>query len=169
MNAEVEPRIAAIVATVEQDRKRMGVLSTGEQIAVALVLDRSELFPHGIYTILEAIERLGPDWTRAALRVQRAPIFSNSLVRPGGAFLPSRPLDKSSGARSRPSRMARSATLALVLEGREHDGTIVRNGQRRMGNLIPMVLVQLCAAANMQDRRLRGSAETADRIVRNVP
>ena len=30
-----------------------------------------ELFPHGGYTMLEAVERLGPDWTRAALRVQR--------------------------------------------------------------------------------------------------
>jgi hypothetical protein len=39
------------------------VFSTGERIAVALVLDRSELFPLGGYTMLEAIERLGPDWT----------------------------------------------------------------------------------------------------------
>jgi hypothetical protein len=47
------------------------VFSTGERIAVALVLDRSELFPLGGYTMLEAIERLGPDWTHAALKVQR--------------------------------------------------------------------------------------------------
>jgi hypothetical protein len=71
MNAEVERRIAAIVADVEKDEKRIVVFSTGEQIAAALVLDRSELFPHGGYTMLEAIERLGPDWTHAALRVQR--------------------------------------------------------------------------------------------------
>jgi urease accessory protein UreE len=71
MNAEVERRIAALVAEVEKNQKRIRMFSTGEQIAVALVLDRSELFPHGGYTMLEAVERLGPNWTRAALLVQR--------------------------------------------------------------------------------------------------
>lgn len=71
MNAEVERRIAALVAEVEKNHKRIRMFSTGEQIAVALVLDRSELFPHGGYTILEAVERLGPNWLRAALLVQR--------------------------------------------------------------------------------------------------
>lgn len=71
MNAEVERRIAALVAEVEKNHKRTRMFSTGEQIAVALVLDRSELFPHGGYTILEAVERLGPNWLRAALLVQR--------------------------------------------------------------------------------------------------
>ena len=66
-----EPRIAAMVAQVEKDAKRIRVFSTGEQIANALVLDRTELFPNGGYTMLEAVERLGPDWTRAALREQR--------------------------------------------------------------------------------------------------
>jgi hypothetical protein len=72
MNAEVERRIAALVAEVEKNHNRIRMFSTGEQIAVALVLDRSELFPHGGYTILEAVERLGPNWTRAALLVQRS-------------------------------------------------------------------------------------------------
>jgi len=71
MSAEIERRIAAMVAEVERDQKRLRVFSTGEQIAVALVLDRSELFPLGGYTILEAVERLGADWIRAALKVQR--------------------------------------------------------------------------------------------------
>jgi hypothetical protein len=71
MSAEVERRIAAMVAKVEKDQKRIRVFSTGEQIPVALVLDRSELFPHGGYTMLKAVERLGSDWTRAALKVQR--------------------------------------------------------------------------------------------------
>jgi hypothetical protein len=60
MGAEVEQRIAAMVAQVEKDAKHIGVFSTGEQIAIALVLDRSELFPHGGYTMLEAVERLDP-------------------------------------------------------------------------------------------------------------
>jgi len=71
MSTEVERRIAALVAQVEKDEKRIGVFSTGEQIAIALVLDRSELFPLGGYTMLEAIERLGPEWTLAAFKVQR--------------------------------------------------------------------------------------------------
>ena len=71
MNAELERRIAALVAEVEKNQQRIRIFSTGEQIAVALVLDRSELFPHGGYTMLEAVERLRPDWTRAALLVQR--------------------------------------------------------------------------------------------------
>jgi hypothetical protein len=71
MSSEIERRIAAMVAAVEKDGRRIGVYSTGEQIAVALVLDRSDLFPHGGYTILEAVERLGSEWTRAALQVQR--------------------------------------------------------------------------------------------------
>jgi hypothetical protein len=72
MNAEVERRIAALVAEVEKNHKRIRFFSTGEQIAVALVLDRSELFPHRGYTMLEAVERLGPNWTRAALLLQRS-------------------------------------------------------------------------------------------------
>ena len=71
MSAEIERRIAAMVAMVAKDTHHMGVLSTGEQIAIALVLDRTELFPHGGYTILEAVERLGAEWTKAALQVQR--------------------------------------------------------------------------------------------------
>jgi hypothetical protein len=71
MSAEVERRIAAMVQEVEKDQKRLRAFSTGEQIAIALVLDRTELFPHRGYTMLEAVERLGPNWTRAALWVQR--------------------------------------------------------------------------------------------------
>lgn len=68
----IEQEIAKRVAVVEKDEAKIGVFSTGEQLAVALVLDRQDLFPHGGYTILEAVERLGPDWFKAALAVQRA-------------------------------------------------------------------------------------------------
>ena len=50
-----------------QDAKRGGheawaVQSTGEKVAVALVLNRADwLAEHG-YTIAEAIERTGPEW-----------------------------------------------------------------------------------------------------------
>lgn len=59
------------VDAVRADEGRIGVFSMGERIAVALVLDRRDLLPKG-YTMLEAIERLGPDWTRAARLVQQA-------------------------------------------------------------------------------------------------
>jgi hypothetical protein len=50
-----------------EDAKRGGhaawaVQSTGEKVAVALVLNRADwLVEHG-YTIAEAIERTGPEW-----------------------------------------------------------------------------------------------------------
>lgn len=53
------------------DETRFGVLSTGERIAVAVVLDRYDLLQRAWGTIAEAIDRLGPLWTEAALRVQR--------------------------------------------------------------------------------------------------
>ena len=65
-------RIESMVRAVEADPEHIGVLSTGEKIAVALVLDRVDLFPRGNYTILEAVDRLGPDWLRAAIAAQKA-------------------------------------------------------------------------------------------------
>ena len=67
-----EVRIARMVAAVEAEPEHIGVLSTGERIAVALVLDRPALFPRGGYTILEAVDRLGADWLRAATAVQKS-------------------------------------------------------------------------------------------------
>lgn len=53
------------------DETCFGVLSTGERIAVAVVLDRYDLLQRAWGTIAEAVDRLGPVWTAAALRVQR--------------------------------------------------------------------------------------------------
>jgi hypothetical protein len=66
--------IMRLAETVARDESRFGVFSTGEKIAVALVLDRRDLLAevNGGYTMLEAVERLAPEWTRAALQVQRA-------------------------------------------------------------------------------------------------
>ena len=63
-------KILALVEAARADEACISVLSTGEALAVALVLDRPDLMPVG-YTTLEAVERLGEDWTRAALVVQR--------------------------------------------------------------------------------------------------
>lgn len=47
------------------------LLSLSERIAVALVLDRADLFPRD-YTMLDAVDRLGTEWVQVALRVQRS-------------------------------------------------------------------------------------------------
>lgn len=60
---------------VQADERAIGVLSTGERIAVAFILDRQDMFPHG-YSMLDAFVRLGAEWANAALRVQRAGLES---------------------------------------------------------------------------------------------
>ena len=69
---KTEERIRSMVRMVVADEACFGVLSTGERIAVALVLDRYDLLQRAWGTIAESIRRLGPDWTEAALRVQRS-------------------------------------------------------------------------------------------------
>ena len=63
--------IRAKVRMVDADEASFGVLSSGERIAVALVLDRYDLLQRAWGTIAEAVHRLGPEWTAAVLRVQR--------------------------------------------------------------------------------------------------
>jgi hypothetical protein len=65
-----EAQIRAKVRMVVSDESLWGVLSTGERVAVAFVLDRPDLLAFW-GTMLESVERLGPEWTQAALRVQR--------------------------------------------------------------------------------------------------
>lgn len=66
-----EAQIRAKVRLVLADETQFGVLSTGERIAVALVLDRYDLLQRAWGTIAECVYRLGEQWTKAALRVQR--------------------------------------------------------------------------------------------------
>jgi hypothetical protein len=66
-----EERIARMVAHVEANESIIGVLSTGDHLAVALVLNRKDWLDAGGYSMLEAVARLGPEWTSAALAVQR--------------------------------------------------------------------------------------------------
>ena len=66
-----EACIRAKVRMIVADEALFGVLSSGERIAVALVLDRYDLLHRAWGTIAESIHRLGPEWTEAALRVQR--------------------------------------------------------------------------------------------------
>ena len=65
---DIEDQIRAKVRMVTADERSFGVLSSG--VAVALVLDRYDLLSFW-GSMLESVERLGIEWTRAALRVQR--------------------------------------------------------------------------------------------------
>jgi hypothetical protein len=69
--AAAAEQIRAKVKMVVADETTFGVLSTGERIAVALVLERYDLLQRVWGPVLESIDRLGPVWTDAALRVQR--------------------------------------------------------------------------------------------------
>lgn len=66
-----EKQILEKVHMVVADGTQFGVLSTGEKIAVAMVLNRKDLLDRVWGTMLESVHRLGPEWTAAALRVQR--------------------------------------------------------------------------------------------------
>ncbi len=70
MNA-AEAQIRSKVRLVAHDARSFGTLSTGERIAVAFVLDRYDLLQDVWGSMLEAVHRLGPEWTEAALRIQR--------------------------------------------------------------------------------------------------
>ena len=60
--SEIVESILYKVRAVRADAARIG--ATGEQIAVALVLNTPELFSHDGDTIPEAVDRHGPDWDR---------------------------------------------------------------------------------------------------------
>jgi len=64
--AQIRAKVKMVVAM-----KQLGVLSTGERIAVALVLGRYDLLERAWGQVLESAHRFGPLWTEAALRVQR--------------------------------------------------------------------------------------------------
>jgi hypothetical protein len=69
--AAAAEQIRAKVKMVVADETTFGVLSTGERIAVALVLERYDLLQQAWGHVLDSLDRLGPLWTEAALRVHR--------------------------------------------------------------------------------------------------
>jgi hypothetical protein len=71
IRASIESTLKVKARMVLADERAIGVLSTGEQVIVALILDRSDLLPHD-YTMLDAFDRVGPELAEAAVRVQRA-------------------------------------------------------------------------------------------------
>lgn len=71
MATSIDHALKSKARMVLADEQSICLLSAGERIAVALVLDRADLFPHG-YSMLDAVGRLGPEWTAVAQRVQSA-------------------------------------------------------------------------------------------------
>ena len=69
--ADAEAHIRVKVKMVATDETTFGLLSTGERIAGALVLERYDLLQRAWGHVLESVHRLGPPWTEAAQRVQR--------------------------------------------------------------------------------------------------
>lgn len=67
-------RIKDLARTVERDPESIGVLSTGERCAVALLCNRADFLPHGL-TFIEAVARLcgeAPwDWLTACIIADR--------------------------------------------------------------------------------------------------
>lgn len=69
--ASIVETITHLVQATEKNPERRGVFSTGEYLAVCLVLERHDWLKESKYTMLEAVERLGEEWFAAALQVQR--------------------------------------------------------------------------------------------------
>ncbi len=65
---------------VAHDELSFGTLSTGERIAVALVLDRYDLLQDAWGTMLEAVHRLGPDWKPGGAACPTAWLAGGSLT-----------------------------------------------------------------------------------------
>lgn len=64
-------RLVDLARTAEADPTRIGVLSTGEACAVALLLGRLDLLDEYKHP-LDALERLGPNWEKAVRDLHRS-------------------------------------------------------------------------------------------------
>lgn len=73
----------AIMRLMERyfEKRSTNTMSTGERLAVQFVLDRTTQRTTGYSTVLEAVNRLGPEWTIAALKVQREMIAAGTFPR----------------------------------------------------------------------------------------
>jgi hypothetical protein len=68
---EIEKKLYELAVGVRDGKVGYGPLSTGEQMAVDLVLNRpGYIKAHG--TILQAIDRLGWEWVAACINIQKA-------------------------------------------------------------------------------------------------
>jgi len=64
-------RVVDLARSVDADPASVGVLSTGEACAVALLLGRLDLLDDYKHP-LDALERLGPEWEKAVRDLHRS-------------------------------------------------------------------------------------------------
>jgi hypothetical protein len=69
---EVITRLIELACGVAADPASIGVLSTGEACAVALLLGRLDLLDDYYKHPLDALERLGPEWEKAVRDLHRS-------------------------------------------------------------------------------------------------
>ena len=70
-------RLVRMAEAVVEDTERIRLLPLKERLAVALILNRPQLFPGGEFTILQAVAFLGEDWLKAAIEAEKAPIVDD--------------------------------------------------------------------------------------------
>ena len=73
MNAEFQHFMAKAADAMRGGYDAWAVQSTGERVAVAVVLNRPDWLALTGYTITEALQRMGPEW------VNIAPLVANAL------------------------------------------------------------------------------------------
>lgn len=79
------------IVSKARDAKRggFGVLSTGEKLAAALVLNRADWLASMDYTMAEAIDRVGPQWLARIPEAARRLAYEGEIER--GDVLPKEP------------------------------------------------------------------------------
>lgn len=65
-------RLVRMAASVVESTERIKLLPLKEQLAVALILNRPQLFPDGDFTILQAVAFLGEEWVKLAIEAEKA-------------------------------------------------------------------------------------------------
>lgn len=72
LRSERHQKLARWAKVVSERPSRIYMLPLQEHIAIALILNRAELLPHGEFTILQAINTLEAEWLAAATQVERS-------------------------------------------------------------------------------------------------
>ncbi|WP_049759864.1 hypothetical protein [Pelobacter propionicus] len=65
-------KIERIVDMIEADESNVAMLSSGEQIAAALLFNRMDWLPDDYKHPLDAIDRLGDDWLHKVMDYHRS-------------------------------------------------------------------------------------------------
>jgi hypothetical protein len=70
--SRVRARLVELACSVDPAPASIGVLSTGEACAVALLLGRLDLLDRDDKHPLDVLERLGPEWEKAVRDLHRS-------------------------------------------------------------------------------------------------